>query len=110
MEKIKSVRLKKYPEVELFREDDDYGKTVWKSILGTVKLSDQRLEDFKDSLEIEYEQERKYIDVRIEVAKHRTFFSDKRCTELGCKKIENFIKEGWAIDDAKVTKLGEGTL
>ena len=63
-----------------------------------------------DLFEIEYEQERRYVDVRIEVAKHCSFFSDKRFTEIGCKKVEEFIKKEWNIPDAIVTKLGEGIL
>jgi len=67
--KIKSIRLKNKPDCEL-KLSKNY---QWESPLTTVSIHKDRLEYFKDSLEIEYEPERKFIDVRIEYEEDRTF-------------------------------------
>lgn len=114
MEKIKSVRLKrKYRDAAhiLFANQyatkiqDCKGGAFWqfKTEKGSqYSFSEQTIRiNFTDLFEIEYEQERKYIDFRIE--------ADTRFTLPGEQQIKELCESLW-IADVKVTEIGRGTL
>ena len=101
--KIKSVKLKAYPNIELRRREREHelGKFEWYSSLATVVIAESRLINFKDSLEIEYEPERKFIDVRIEYDNSsETIIVDER-------NLQTHFEIKTDLKNIKVTELPE---
>ena len=116
MKKIKSVRLKReYRDTKYILFANQYatkipdcgGGAFWefKTSKGSqCSFSEQIIRiNYTDLFEIEYEQERKYIDVRVECDPIYSF--------PDLDTIENYFRCDCGINNRlKVTKLAEGTL
>ena len=105
--------MKKIKSVKLLKDLPGYSKGTYLVELeiglwsfhehNNAKYSIQFIKNNPDFFEIEYEPERKYVDVRIEVP----------CTFEFIPNISESIERKLRIElmlNAKVTKLGEGTL
>jgi hypothetical protein len=104
MKKIKSVRLLKgLPGFPKGTYLIDLGIGLWSfDKHNNVRYSTHFMDNNPDFFEIEYEQERKYIDVRISCESQYLLYE--------ADGFETILKSNAYIPTLKVTKLGEGTL